>query len=332
MRSREHLNLALALLERGDFAAGWALYEARMNLPDWVAWAVHASMVRHRDRLLRPGDALGGRDIVVFTEQGLGDNIMFARYLPLLAARGARVTLASSPALRPIFERVDGIHALLSPPQEHPTGKLNLSALCFDAFAPLASLPYVFGTTQETIPADVPYLRVDAACVAVWRERFAVAGRPGCRRVGVVCQANPESRTGPERSMRVDDLLPLAHVAGVDLVNLQHGPAGRALAAALPGIVDATAKPMPLDEFAAAIAATDLLISIDTMAVHCAGALGHPVWAALPIAPNWFWGREGVACRWYPSAELFRQASDDGWKGVVATLCQRLRALRPSAG
>jgi hypothetical protein len=307
------------------------LYEARIDHPDWVVWAVRDSIARNRDRLLRPGDALAGRDILVVTEQGLGDNIMFARYVPLLAACGARVTLACSAVLRPIFERIDGIHVLLSPPPEHPDGKLNLSALHFDAFAPLLSLPYFFGTTQTTIPADVPYLRIEAARVSAWRERFAAAGRPGYLRVGIVAQANPESRNFADRSMRVDDVLPLSQVMGVDLVNLQHGPAGRALAAALPGVIDAIADPISLDEFAAAIAATDLLISVDTMAVHCAGAMGHPVWVALPAAPNWFWEFDRGTCPWYPTVELFRPLSGHGWGDVVAALCQRLSARLPVA-
>jgi hypothetical protein len=193
MRPRDNLNQALALLERGDFASGWPLYEARINHPDWSVWAVRDSIARHRNRLLRPGDSLAGRDILVITEQGLGDNIMFARYVPLLAERGARVTLACSPALRPIFERVDGIYALLSLPSNLPIRKLNLSALRFDGFAPLLSPPYLFGTTQETIPVEVPYLHVETARVGAWRKRYAVAGRSGCLRVGLVAQANPES-------------------------------------------------------------------------------------------------------------------------------------------
>ena len=174
-----------------------------------MVWAVRQSIARHLDRMLRPGDAVAGRNIVVFTEQGLGDNIMFARYLPLLTVRGARVTLACSPTLRPIFEHVDGIHALLSPPPEHPAGKLNLSALHFDAFAPLLSLPYVLGTTQETIPADIPYLRADPLRVAAWRERYSTQGRTDRRRIGVVFQANPEGRSALRKSMRISDLAPL---------------------------------------------------------------------------------------------------------------------------
>jgi hypothetical protein len=145
---------------------------------------VREAINHHRDRMLKPGDPLEGRRIVVFTEQGLGDTVMFARYLPLLALRDAHVTLACPPALAPIMARVAGIETLLTPPAEHPDGKLNLSAIAFDAFAPLMSLPHVFGTTEATIPAGGPYLWADPARVAEWRARYEAwatwRGSRGC--------------------------------------------------------------------------------------------------------------------------------------------------------
>lgn len=271
--------------------------------------------------MLKPGDPLEGRRIVVFTEQGLGDSVMFARYLPMLAARGALVTLACPPVLAPIMALVDGIETLLTPPAEHPDGKLNLSAVTFDAFAPLMSLPHVFGTTAATIPAAIPYLRADPALTEVWRARYAAQGRAGHRRVGIVFQANPSARNAAQRSLGLGDVARIARVAGIDLVNLQHGAPGRAVAASVGGVIDAMREPMGLDSYAAAIAATDLLISVDTLAAHCAGAMGHPVRVALPATPEWRWGRDATTTAWYPSAALFRQGPDRGWDGVVASLC-----------
>jgi hypothetical protein len=309
---RAAFNQALALLEQGDFAAGWRLYQARIDHPDWVPWAVLESVHRHRGRMLRPGDKLDGRRIVVFTEQGLGDSIMFARYLPMLAARGAHVTLACPPALRPLFARVDGIATLLSPPPDRPDGQLNLSAVRFDSFAPIASLPFVFGTAAETIPASVPYMRADTDEVAAWRARYRAAGRPVHRRVGVVFQTNPEGRAAALRSMPLEAAARLSDV---------------------PGIIDATAEPVALDRFAAAIAATDVLIGVDTMAINLAGATGHPVWVALSEAPSWQWALADAACPWYPTATLFRAAALGGWDGVVAALCRMCAALGdPDAG
>jgi hypothetical protein len=238
-----------------------------------------------------------------------------------LAARGALVTLACPPALAPIMARVAGIETLLTPPAEHPDGKLNLSAVTFDAFAPLMSLPHVFGTTEATIPADGPYLRADPARVAEWRARYEASGRPGHRRVGIVFQANPSARNAAQRSLGLGDVARIARVAGIDLVNLQHGAPGRALGATVGGVIAATSEAMGLDSYAAAIAATDLLISVDTLAAHCAGAMGHPVRVTLPAPADWRWGRDATTTPWYASATLFRQGPDRGWDAVVAALC-----------
>ena len=288
-RPREDFNRALALLERGDFSAGWPLDQLRV--PSSRLGGVGGAPVH---RAAPRSYVAAGRRCRRTQHRGVhragARRQHHVRTLPA-AAHSARRAGDCSPTLRPIFEHVDGIHALLSPPPEHPGGKLNQSALHFDAFAPLLSLPYVLGTTQETIPADIPYLRADPVRVAAWQERYEAQGRTGRRRVGVVFQANLAGRSAPKKLMRIGDMVPLAAIEGIDLVNLQHGPEGRAFAAAVPAVIDATAEPMPLDEYAAAIAATDILISVDTMVAHGAGAMGRPVWVALPMAPGWHWGR-----------------------------------------
>ncbi len=315
------LKHAIAMLERGRLVAGWALYQVRLDHPNWVPWAVRESINHHRDRLLKPGDPVDGRRVVVFTEQGLGDNIMFARFIPLLAAAGARVILACPPDLHPLLARIEGVQQVLSPPPEHPMGKLNLGALAFDAFTPIMSLPHVFGTTLDSIPINIPYLRADPEHVEAWRARYAAAGRAKHRRVGIVFQSNTGTRSAAQRSMTVAEVKVLAGIPEIDLINLQPGPVGRSATAAIPGMVDACAEPMTLDAYAAAIAATDVLISVDTMAAHCAGAMGHPVQVALPATADWRWGRDATTTPWYASATLFRQAADQSWDEVVAGLC-----------
>jgi hypothetical protein len=138
-----------------------------------------------------------------------------------------------------------------------------------------------------------------------------------------VWQANPSNRVLTNRSMRVEDLAPLAACNDVDFVNLQHGPAGRDLARVIPEGIEATGEELPLDAFAAALAATDLVVSVDTMAAHLAGALGHPVWVALPAVPGWWWGLRDE-CVWYPMARLFRQAAPYDWSGPVAAIAAKL--------
>jgi ADP-heptose:LPS heptosyltransferase len=323
-------NLALSTLRLDDYAKGFALMEARIDKPDWTGFAIAPSRAAERHRLLHPGDPVDRRRILVITEQGLGDCIMFARYLPLLAARGARITLACSPPLRPLFERVAGIEVLLAPPPEQPLAKINLSLAEFDAWVPLVSLPFYFGTEFTSLPAEIPYLPADPVRIAAWRERYDATGRRGTPKVGFVLQANPQSGSSADRSLSIGDLAPLLRIAEIDPVNLQGGTAGRQLAAEYPGIVDAINPEIPLDEFAAAVAATDLVVTVDTMAAHCAGALGHPVWIMVPYSPHWCWGVGRDLTPWYPTARLFRQDVRQDWSNVVERIAQPLKAITSS--
>ncbi len=320
-------NLGLSTLRLGDYPAGFSLMEARIDKPDWTALAIAPSRAAERHRLLQPGDPVEGRHILVVTEQGLGDCIMFARYLPLLAERGAQVAVACSPPLRPVFEHVAGVAAVLAPPPEQPLGKINLSRAEFDAWVPLLSLARYFGTDFATVPAATPYLGVDPLRTAAWRRRYEAAGRSEMPKVGIVFQANPESGSATERSLPIGDLAPLLRTEGIDFVNLQGGAAGRRLAADYPGIIDATAEEIPLDEFAAAVAATDLVVTVDTMAAHCAGALGHPVWLTLPLSPHWCWGIGPDGTPWYPTARLFRQTARRDWSNPLAVVAGELCSL-----
>jgi ADP-heptose:LPS heptosyltransferase/Tfp pilus assembly protein PilF len=317
------LNLAMALLRQGDYREGLALYEARIDKPTWAAFATAQSRAASGQLLLRPGDRVEGRRVLVLAEQGLGDAIMAARFVPLLAQQGARVALACSPALRPFFARVAGIESLLSPPADQPEAKINLAALAFDAWVPLLSLPRWFGTEAANIPGE-PYWTPDATRVAFWRDTFAAACRPGVAKVGLVFQANPAAANYAERSLQIEELRPLLAL-DLDFVTLQHGPAGRALAAAMPGIVDPFPAEAPIDELAAALAATDLLITVDTMAAHLAGAMGHPVFIAVPHSAQWFWGVGRSTTPWYPSARLVRQTEPREWAGAIDELASGLK-------
>jgi ADP-heptose:LPS heptosyltransferase len=305
---------------------GWK----RIDKPDWTGFAIAPSRAAERHRLLHPGDPVDRRRILVIIEQGLGDCIMFARYLPLLAARGARITLACSPPLRPLFERVAGIEVLLAPPPEQPLAKINLSLAEFDEWVPLLSLPYYFGTEFASVPPEIPYLSADPVRIAAWRERYDATGRRGTPKVGFVFQANPQSGSSADRSLSIADLAPLLRIAEIDPVNLQGGAAGRQLAAEYPDIIDETNPEISLDEFAAAVAATDLVITVDTMAAHCAGALGHPAWIMVPYSPHWCWGVGRDLTPWYPTVRLFRQNFRQDWSNVVERMAQSLKPISSS--
>lgn len=314
------LNLAMALLRLDHYREGLELYEARLDKPAWSGFATVESRTAGRHRLLRPGQPVDGRRIVLLAEQGLGDGIMCARYVPMLAQRGARIALASNPTLRPFFARIPEIETLLSPPADQPLAQINLAVLPFDAWLPLFSLPYWFGTELLTIPAQFPYWRAEPDRVAYWRDRFAAAGRQNRQKIGLVFQTQPAGAGFLDRSMQAADLAPVLALDSFDFVNLQRGEAGKALAALAPNTIDILPPDLPLDDYAAALAATDLLLTVDTMAVHLAGAMAHPTWLVVPYSPQWTWGLFGGTSPWYPAVRIFRQVKDRDWSGAVAAI------------
>lgn len=329
------LNLAMALMRLGDYREGLPLYEGRLDKSAWSGFATAESRAALRHRLLRLNEPVDGRRILLLAEQGLGDSIMCARYIPLLARRGAGIFVASNPTLRPFFARIPGIDTLLSPPSDQPLAQLNLTALPFDAWLPLLSLPHWFGTELTNVPADGPYWSADATLVDEWRKRFAVAGRRGAIKVGLVFQANPGGAGFRDKSMQVIDVAPLCALQGIDIVNLQYGDAGRALAAEQPGVIDLPQGELPLEEYGAALAATDLLISVDTMAAHLSGALGHATWVVVPHSPHWLWGLSGENTPWYRTVRIFRQERGGVWSSAITTTVSALRnraGAPPAAG
>ena len=322
-------NLALALMLHGRWDEAAALHEARLDKPDWTSLAAKGSLDGIRFRLARPGDELVGRRVLAFTEQGLGDCVWAARWLPVLAARGVAVTVATRPELAPLLARIAPDLPQIGPPPEQPEAKINLAALAgrFDLFAPLMSLPNLLGVAAPT-GDGVPYLAPELARIDVWRARYAQA-LPGRRPIGVVWRASLTNASSPRRSVPAAVLAALAACPDLGFVNLQGGPPeGReALAGVLPQTFDALADgEPPLDEFAAAVAATDTLVTVDTLAAHIAGAMGHKALVLVPAAPHFYWGLGRDVCPWYPTLRLFRQSRQGGWEAVVPALA---RALRP---
>jgi ADP-heptose:LPS heptosyltransferase len=314
-------NLALALMRCGALREGLALQEARYEKPTWSSLAAAGSLDGLQHRIPRPGDDLAGRRVLVFTEQGLGDCIWAARWLPRLEATGARLTLAARPALRPVLEQQARFEAVLEPPADTPGAKINLAAFAgrFDALLPIMSLPWLPGVTAAD-GAHIPWLRPDPRRVADWRRRYREA-LPNARiHAGLVWQVNPESVSANARSLPIEAFAGLAARPGLGLVALQGGtsPTRARLHDVLPDAIDGLAggEP-PLVDLAAAIAATDVLITVDTMAMHLAGAMGHPAFVlASHEAPGFVLGREGN-CAWYPSLRLQRRLPEEDWAAVV---------------
>lgn len=300
-------NRALAWLLSGRLAEGFAEYEWRWKARSFAPLVRDLPMPRWR------GEPAAGRRLFVHAEQGLGDTIQFARYVPVLAAAGWRVALEVQPRLRDLFEGFAGAETVIASGDPIPP--------C-DFHVPLLSLPYALKTDADTIPVGVPYLSADPARAAAWREKLAGDAK-GAFKVGLAWAGDPRHRNDRHRSVPAAMLKPLLSVPNVRFFSLQFGPGAEA-AADLPGVVDLAPGIGPLAELAAAVSALDLVVSIDTGVVHLAGALGRPVWTLLNMAPDWRWGLEGETTPWYLAMRLFRQKARGDWAAVVADVGAQL--------
>jgi hypothetical protein len=314
---------ALAWLLMGRSEQGWPGYEWRWRCKEFAPLPP-----LHPPRW--DGSPLAGRTILIQTEQGVGDTLQFIRYVPLVQESGGRVILVCQPALVPLLRRSPRIERLVAHGESLPE---------YDVHVPLLSLPGLFGTTLDTVPAAVPYLDAEPALMEAWRHRL---GSYAGFRVGIVWQGNPQFRFDRLRSIPLAQFSPLAQVPGVHLVSLQNG-AGRDQLSALPGSFPVTDLGHQLDDATGAFLDTaavmknlDLVISSDTAAAHLAGALGVPVWVPLHDVPDWRWLLDREDSPWYLTMRLFRQSRPGQWEEVferiAAALQRRLAApekLRP---
>jgi tetratricopeptide (TPR) repeat protein len=304
-----HWNLAQTHLARGEFTAGWREYEYRL--------------LRHSAAELAfpqppwQGDALAGRTIFVTAEQGVGDEIMFASCLPDVARSAGRCVVECDARLVPLFERsFPGVLAIarLAAPGDYPPG-----APPADCRIAIGSLPGFYRPDLSSFPQRIGYLVPDPEKVASWRERLAALGSGP--RVGISWRGGKEALVRRARTIPLSRWKRLAEIEGVSLINLQYGDCAAEIAAARgAGLevhdrddVDPLAE---LDDFAALVAALDLVLSVDNATVHLAGALGVPTWVLLPYTADWRWmeGRENSP--WYPALRLFRQPHPGDWDAV----------------
>ena len=302
-----HFNLATSLLVKGELAEGWDEYEWR-----WQCQGFQTRPSPYRQPRWDGGDP-ADQTILLCSEQGLGDTIQFARYASLVSERGARVVLGCPAALQSLLRAVPGLAEVVTDGTKLPP---------FELQAPLLSLPRIFGTTIETIPAKVPYVAADPEQAAAWGAKLAA--RAPAFNVGLVWAGHPQNRNDRRRSIPLGALAPLAAVPGVVLHSLQGGEAARQVERSPLELVDHEAERHDFLGVAGLVANLDLVITVDTAAAHLAGALAKPVWTLLPFAPDWRWllGREDTP--WYPTMRLFRQAVAGDWAGVLTRVANEL--------
>jgi tetratricopeptide (TPR) repeat protein/glycosyltransferase involved in cell wall biosynthesis len=302
-------NRSLALLAGGDFSRGWAEYEQRWNRPDAPAKQPVFQQPVWDGRDIR------GQTILIYTEQGAGDVIHFIRYVPLLAARGARVLLVCPDSLQILARDMPGIAQLLRPGQPLPP---------FDTHAALMSLPHLFKTTLENVPATIPYLSCPPAGT------FPLDATPaGILKVGLIWSGGDAYRKNRIRSIPLEQFLPLLRLPGIRFFSLQCGPRAADLKK-LPAAVrveDLGSRVRDFADTAAAMGQMDLVISVCTSTLHLAGALARPTWGLLSHAPCWRWMLGRSDSPWYPTMTLFRQTRPGDWAGVIAQVEAALRGL-----
>jgi tetratricopeptide (TPR) repeat protein len=302
-----HCNRAMTLLLGGNYAEGWREYEWRLR------------RFAPRQPWLSPtwdGSPLAGRTILLHNEQGLGDTLQFARYVALVREQGGRVILRCQRPLVRLLSRMPGLERIVAEDEPLPP---------YDVQTSLVSLPGIFGTLLDTIPAADLHIASDPKGVASWHVRLTRRGL----RVGIAWQGNPKNVRDRFRSIPLAEFGVLAAVPGVRLFSLQCG-FGREQLTGWQGatpIEDLADELTDITETAAAVENLDLVITCDSLLAHLAGALGRPAWVALPMAPDWRWllGRDDTP--WYPTLRLYRQTELGNWRPVFARLAAELAAL-----
>lgn len=298
------LKKASLLIQTGDLEAGFREYEARWSMPGWHALPSKLPMPSWR------GEDVAKKTLLVWNEQGFGDALIYARYLPLLTASGARVRLMCEKPLIRLFKNSFGaavdIHPLDGPPPEA------------DFHCSIMSLPHLMGTTMAAIPSDVPYLQADPNDVARWRAEINGA-RPA---VGLVWAGNPGQAHDYSRSIPPETLKPLLDRDDVRFFNLLVGERGNEIEDA--NLIDVRDRLSDFAETAALMSTLDLMISVDSAPAHLAGALGRPLWVLLAFDPDsrYFIGRTDSP--WYPTARLLRQPGPGDWASVLARTANAL--------
>jgi hypothetical protein len=316
------LNRALARLKLGRFEEAWPDYEARkcargnyvpraLPLPEWK------------------GQSLRGKRLLIYAEQGLGDQIMFASCVPDVLAQADSCMIECAPQLVALFKRSFPTAAIES--QAH--GDASLAGLAqaarIDYQVAIGSLPAQFRKRRSDFPGHAGYLRGEPARIDYWKHRLDALG-PGLK-IGISWSGGAPSTRGASRSTHLAEWLPILQQTACHFVNLQYGSAGAELRAITREqqmvIHDWPEAIANYDETAALVMALDLVISVQTALVHLAGALGKPAWVALQAACEWRYGGQDETMPWYPSVRLLRQAHPGDWQPVVMRIAEDVAQL-----
>lgn len=320
-----HMGLGEMLLADGAFGAGWREYEWRNKLDQ-----ARGTLPRMR-AMAWNGMRLPAGRILLVADQGFGDAIQFARFIPRVVERCREVVCGWGPEVVALFRDMPGIAQCFATWSDVPP---------HDAYVLLSSLPGLFGTRLETIPAPIPYMQAEPGGVRRWAEQLDARLGPsraagGRLRVALAWAGRPTHPNDARRSLALARLQPILQMPEVAFVSVQKPmpEADRAFAATLPEFLDLSPALTDFAETAAVLANVDLLLAVDTAVVHLAGALGRPAWVLVATPSDWRWLCDRSDSPWYPSLRLFRQTSPGDWGPVIAGAAAALGRLadRPAA-
>lgn len=287
---------SLTLLTMGDFKRGFEEYEWR--------WKLERSPPRTLDKPLWDGSALKGKTLLIQQEQGNGDMMQFARYIPLVKERVGTVVIETQPELSRLMSTLPGADKVINRGSALPK---------FDAYIPMMSLARIYETTQETIPKSVPYLSPPEGLSAQ-----LPASMDNQHQIGIAWAGRPTHKNDKNRSCDFKNFIELLGIPGVNVFSLQKG--GREADIRENGcaslVVDMSTRLNDFADTAALIEQLDLVITVDTAVAHLAGALGKPVWVVLPFVGDWRWMQKTTESPWYPTMRLFRQSQPGNWAEV----------------
>ncbi|MCX2560174.1 tetratricopeptide repeat protein [Acetobacter farinalis] len=311
------LNHSITLLKAGRFAQGWAEHEWRLKLPG------HSSLPQ--DRLLPslgPDTDLSGQRVLVTQEEGLGDTLMYLRYVEPLARRGAHVHLWVPDTLEQICRRVEGAG----------TVQVGGDVPPYDWHCPFISLPRVFAATADAMGAPVPYLKAGPEKVRAFARLLPDNHKLN---VGLIWGGAPRPNLiGPHmvdrrRSMSLQTLEPLGSIPGINLISMQKGPYAEQMLDPPRNMTlyDPTDELHTMDDTASLMMSLDVIVSVDTSSVHLAGGLGKAVLLMDRYDNCWRWQHGREDSPWYPTLRIIRQTTPRKWEDVVGKVADRLRTM-----
>ncbi len=316
-----HHNRSLVLLLRAQFEQGWAEYEWRWR------HAGFSTPLRQFSQQWWNGSVEDVAKLLVWAEQGIGDEVQFSGLIRHILSRGIHVVVECDRRLVPLLRR-SFPGTIVVERSDPPASLLKDPSITHQI--PMASIPRVLGLSPNSMCFQNPFMAPDEKQRDRFRSEYKVDGVPVL--VGISFRSG-NSREGQKRSIGLECWGPVLKVEGARFVNLQYGSCSRELQEAYERfgveiLKDERINPLrDLESFAAQVAAMDVVISVDNSTVHFAGALGVDVWTMLPTTPDWRWGLEGDRTRWYPTMRLFRQAERGEWKPVISRVARELTSL-----